>query len=74
MVNSVQIKNDLNAESLAYLEAIETGISNTVQNEIDQEWEMNLIHQLSSAIVTEPAPDQDGGETAGDEESSTEEE
>ena len=73
MVNSVQIKNDLSTESLAYLEAIETGVTYT-QEEIDQEWELNLVHQLSSAIVTEPAPDQDGGEGAGDQEDTKEDE
>lgn len=54
MTNSMQITNTLNTGSVDFLENI--GHS---EAQAEQEWSMNLIHQLPAAIVTEPAPDQD---------------
>ena len=53
MTNTAQVINALDEQSAAFLQA-------------DQHWNMNLIHQLPSAIVTEPAPDPDEGASESD--------
>lgn len=60
MMNSVQITNTLDEQSTAFLEAINQ--SNELQDtaQADQEWNMNLIHQLPSAIIIEPDEDSQG--------------
>ena len=59
-MNSVQITNTLDEQSTAFLEAINQ--SNELQDtaQADQEWNMNLIHQLPSAIIIEPDEDSQG--------------
>lgn len=59
MMNPTQITNVLDEQSAAFLDTLEQGLAVSEEASAEQEWNMNLIHQLPSAIIIEPDPDED---------------